>query len=314
MLIAMKDEAERNLNNEENDFTLNTSYSVETMEELTAAVMLMAQKQLADGNTETVPSYDAKAVSEVNASSKVHDQMSYSKCKTIIYTFDDDQVDSNIIFDDPFVENNGDTSEHDSNAHDEYTNIQMLAYNAQREAKNRKRLKNELKKQKILLQKELETCKDRVKMFKSKTFQCSKYKETYEELERELRNDKNTIERLLKEKDNIQSDFFKIKNEKIILQHETQLAKNTFKERENWYLEDICDLKEKLSSHDRIVYKMVGLGYKNPKRLKKAIAAQQKIYDGEKLHSVNLKIDSPDLEETLEDAKQNQLKMRNKMV
>ncbi|GKG07830.1 hypothetical protein Tco_0333662 [Tanacetum coccineum] len=44
------------------------------MEDLTAAVMLMAQIQPANGNAETVPSYDAKAVSEVNASSKVHEQ------------------------------------------------------------------------------------------------------------------------------------------------------------------------------------------------------------------------------------------------
>ncbi|GJV04675.1 hypothetical protein Tco_1338244 [Tanacetum coccineum] len=58
--------------------------------------------------------------------------------KTVINTSDDDQIDSNIIFDDPYVENNGGTSEHDSNAHDEYHDIQMLAYNVQREAKNQK--------------------------------------------------------------------------------------------------------------------------------------------------------------------------------
>ncbi|GJW96475.1 hypothetical protein Tco_0178283 [Tanacetum coccineum] len=40
---AMKDEARSHLNNEENDFMLDTSYGEETMEELTAAVMLMAQ-------------------------------------------------------------------------------------------------------------------------------------------------------------------------------------------------------------------------------------------------------------------------------
>ncbi|GJS13541.1 hypothetical protein Tco_0408013 [Tanacetum coccineum] len=157
------------------------------MEELTATVMLMAQIQPADGNAKTVPSYDAKAVSEVNASSKVHNQMSHVKSKTIIHTSDDDQIDSNIIFDDPFVENNHGTSEHDSNAHDEYNKTQMLAYNVQREAKNKKRLNNELKKQKELLQKELETCKDRVKTFDSRTIQSSKYKKTCEELERELK-------------------------------------------------------------------------------------------------------------------------------
>ncbi|GJS46656.1 retrovirus-related pol polyprotein from transposon TNT 1-94 [Tanacetum coccineum] len=158
-----------------------------------------------------------------------------------------------------------------------------------------------------------------------------------DELERKLRADKDTIERILKEKDKFQSDFFKIENEKLIIQHETQLAKKAFKERENRYLEDIGDLKEKLSSHDRIVYKMgqsiqtiymlgkkpnkvydsflkAGLGYKNPERIKKAIAAQPIMYDGERLYSAKLTINSPDLKETLEDAEESRLKMRNKMV
>ncbi|GJV80730.1 hypothetical protein Tco_1516600, partial [Tanacetum coccineum] len=99
------------------------------------------------------------------------------------------------------------------------------------------------------------------------------------------------------------------------------LVKKAFKEREDRYLEDIVDLEEKLSSHDKIVYKMgqsiqtihmlgktpnqvydhfhkARLGYKNPEHLKKAIAAQQKMYHGEKLYSTKLKIDSPDSEET----------------
>ncbi|GJR64509.1 hypothetical protein Tco_0010574 [Tanacetum coccineum] len=91
---------------------------------------------LTDGNAETVPLYDAKGVSEINASSKDHEQVSYVKCKTSIQTSNDDL----------YVENNGGTSEHDSNAHDEYHEIQMLAYNVQGEAENQKRLNNELKK------------------------------------------------------------------------------------------------------------------------------------------------------------------------
>nr|GEU43962.1 hypothetical protein [Tanacetum cinerariifolium] len=191
---------------------LDTFYREEKIKELTATVMLMAQIQPADGNAETVPSYDAKAVSEVNASSKVPDQMPHEKCKTIIQTSDDDQINSSIIFDDPYVENNGGT-----------------------------------------------------------------------------------------------------------------------------YLEDICNLEEKLSSDDWIVYKMgqsiqtihmlgktqnkvydpflkVGLGYKNLERLNKAIVAQPKMYDDEKLHSTKLVIDSPDSEETLEDAEESRLKTRDKMI
>ncbi|GKA30565.1 putative RNA-directed DNA polymerase [Tanacetum coccineum] len=296
MLLAMKDEAGSNLSNEENDFMLDTSYG-EDLEELTAAVMLMARLQPADDNAENVPSYDAKAVSQVHASSKVHEQVSHGKRKTIIQTMDDDQIDSNIIFDDPFVENNGGTSEHDSTAHDEYREIQMLAYNVQREAENKKRLNNELKKQKDLLQRELETFKDRVKTFESKTIQYSTYKETCDELERELRNDKDTIDRLVKEKEKIQNDFLKVENEKIIIQHETKLEKKAFKEREDRYLDDILDLEEKLSSHDRIVYKM-GQSIQTIHMLGKK---PNKVYD-------------PFLKDGLEDVEESRNKMRHKMV
>ncbi|GKA44569.1 retrovirus-related pol polyprotein from transposon TNT 1-94 [Tanacetum coccineum] len=56
------------------------------------------------------------------------------------------------------------------------------------------------------------------------------------------------------------------------------------------------------------------LGYQNLEHLKKAIAAQPKMYDGERLHSTKLIIDSPNSEKTLEDAEESQLKMKNKMI
>ncbi|GJZ43570.1 hypothetical protein Tco_0590825 [Tanacetum coccineum] len=58
MLLAMKDEARSHHNNEENDFMLDTAYGEESLDELTASVMLMARLQPADGNTDTVPLYD----------------------------------------------------------------------------------------------------------------------------------------------------------------------------------------------------------------------------------------------------------------
>ncbi|GJY38913.1 hypothetical protein Tco_0425277 [Tanacetum coccineum] len=107
-------------NAEENDFMLDNSFGDDTLEELTTAVIMMARIQPVDDNVVTEPYYDAKAVSEVNASHKVHEQVNHVKRKTIIHTSDDDQIDSNIIYDDPLVENNGGTYEHDLNAHDEY--------------------------------------------------------------------------------------------------------------------------------------------------------------------------------------------------
>nr|GEU77327.1 retrovirus-related Pol polyprotein from transposon TNT 1-94 [Tanacetum cinerariifolium] len=149
MFLVMKDKAGRNLKDEENDFMLDNSYGDETLEELTATVIMIARIQLVDDNVASKSSYDAKVVSEVNASTKVHEQVNRVQRKTIIHTYDDDQIDSNIIFDDPYIENNGGTSEHDSTAHDEYHDIKMFAYNVQREVENKKRLNNELKKQKI---------------------------------------------------------------------------------------------------------------------------------------------------------------------
>nr|GEV13882.1 hypothetical protein [Tanacetum cinerariifolium] len=106
---------------------------------------------------------------------------------------------------------------------------------------------------------------------------------------------------------------------------QTKNASYSGNEQEDRYLDDIVDLKGKLSSHDLIVCKMgqsiqtihmlgkepnkvydhflkAGLGYKYPEHLKKAIATQPKMYDGERLYNANLLINSPDSEKTLEDA------------
>ncbi|GJS31922.1 UBN2 domain-containing protein [Tanacetum coccineum] len=118
MLLAMKDEVGSHLNNKENDFMLDNAYGEESLDELTAYVMLMARLQPADETTNTVPAYDDKAASQVHASSKAHEYVIHEKRKTIIQTTDDDQIDSSIIFDDQYVDNNGGSSKHDSIAHE----------------------------------------------------------------------------------------------------------------------------------------------------------------------------------------------------
>ncbi|GJS32080.1 hypothetical protein Tco_0530462 [Tanacetum coccineum] len=155
MLLAMKDEAGSNLKDEENDFMLDNSYEDDTLKEPTAAVIMMARIQPANDNADSEPSYDVNVVSEVNASNKVHEQVNHAEHKNhgkrkmlLTHRMMIPNCNLNIIFDDPYVENNGGTSEHDSNAHDKYHDIQILAYNVQREAGNKKRLNNELKKQK----------------------------------------------------------------------------------------------------------------------------------------------------------------------
>nr|GEY19778.1 reverse transcriptase domain-containing protein [Tanacetum cinerariifolium] len=52
----------------------------------------------------------------------------------------------------------------------------------------------------------------------------------------------------------------------------------------------------------------------NLELLKKSIAPQPKMYVGERIQSTKLKIDSPDSEENLEDAKESRLKMKDEMI
>ncbi|GJR04792.1 hypothetical protein Tco_0527776 [Tanacetum coccineum] len=163
----------------------------------------------------------------------------------------DDQIDSNIIFDDPYVDNNSGQAEYDSNAHDQpYADNESLIYNVQVEAESQRKMNIELNKQKALLQRELEMSHD----------------------------------------------------ESLNIKNEIECLKKHFKVREDKYLDDIVTLEDKLKSHERVVFKMshslqtmhmigtkpnsfydpnmkAGLGYKNSKRLKKAIEAQPKMYN-----------------------------------
>ncbi|GKD55537.1 hypothetical protein Tco_1288924, partial [Tanacetum coccineum] len=104
MLLATKDEAGVHLDEEENDFMLDNAYGDNTLEELNAAVIMMAHIQPTDDKSDAEPTYDAEFISE--------------KLETIIHTSADDQIDPNIIFDDPYVDYNSGQAENDTNDHD----------------------------------------------------------------------------------------------------------------------------------------------------------------------------------------------------
>ncbi|GKC57737.1 hypothetical protein Tco_1085335 [Tanacetum coccineum] len=263
MLLATKYEAGVHLDEEENDFMPDNAYGDNTLEELNAAVIMMTRIQPTDDESDAKPTYDDEFISEVNASQidmingllskSDYEQRHHEKLETIIHTSVDDQNYSDIIFDDPFVDNNSGHAEHDTNAHDQSLHdFETLLNNVQVKAEKQRKMNVELK-------------------------------------------------------------------------------------NKNKYLEDIVSLEAKLRSHDQIVYKMshslqiihmlgkkpnkvydphlkTGLGFENLERLKKAVEAQPKMYDGEKLESTRLKVDLPDYEETLEDAEKSRLKMKDKMI
>ncbi|GKD72448.1 hypothetical protein Tco_1330730 [Tanacetum coccineum] len=99
---AAKDEAGVNLDAEENDFRLMNAYSDDQLEELNASMIMMGD----------------------------HEHKNHEKFETIKHTSTNDQIDSDVIFDDPYMEDDSGQTEHDPNAHDQtYADIESLIYN-----------------------------------------------------------------------------------------------------------------------------------------------------------------------------------------
>ncbi|GKD46548.1 integrase, catalytic region, zinc finger, CCHC-type containing protein [Tanacetum coccineum] len=126
MLLAKKDEVEIILNDEHNYFLLADAFEVEEFEDLNATVCMMAQIQQAGSDSDNGPIYDSDFISEVSDpsmsfinelySKNDHEQKYHEQPEIIKPTIGDDQINSDIIFDDPNVEVNDGQVEQDKNA------------------------------------------------------------------------------------------------------------------------------------------------------------------------------------------------------
>ncbi|GJY98257.1 hypothetical protein Tco_0515167 [Tanacetum coccineum] len=213
-----RDEAGGNLKEEKNDFMLDNYYGDNALEELNAAVIIMAHNQPTDDIGATSSRSNADILSEVNALTKhdksrmpsksVHEHKNHAKLKTVINTSNDDQINSSIIFNDPYIEDNGGKDEHDLISHAHYVALQSLIDN------------------------ELETFKERVKTLEKQSVKALSYKDAYEELEREIRVDKDKIDNLIKENYKLHDELVQREYETLRIRNETELSKKAFKERE----------------------------------------------------------------------------------
>ncbi|GKB45755.1 putative pectate lyase, partial [Tanacetum coccineum] len=121
------------------------------LEEINASVIMMACIQPANNDFDVEPTYNFDFVSEVNDSQiklinglflkSDHEQRNHAQSETIKPTYVDDQIDNNIIFDNPYLEVNGGQVEHAYDAHDKKLDIfESLIKNMQLEAKTNARL------------------------------------------------------------------------------------------------------------------------------------------------------------------------------
>nr|GEV81671.1 hypothetical protein [Tanacetum cinerariifolium] len=125
MLLAKQDEAVVSLTDEQNDFLFADASWMEEIEELSVNICLMARIQPANFDFDKGPSYDSAFLNEVQGPStsyvnplfaKDAYEQKYSKLLKIINnTIGDDQIDSNIIFDEPNEDVCSGSVEYDNN-------------------------------------------------------------------------------------------------------------------------------------------------------------------------------------------------------
>nr|GEW15420.1 hypothetical protein [Tanacetum cinerariifolium] len=132
---------------------------MEEIEALSANIRMMVRIQQANTDSDKGSSYDSSFISEVQTPStsfmnalfcnRDHEQTYHEQPKIINSTTGDDQINNDIIFDDPNVKSNDGSVEQDKNAHDSHDNaLELLARNAYKKAEKQhilaKKLNNKI--------------------------------------------------------------------------------------------------------------------------------------------------------------------------
>ncbi|GJR09585.1 hypothetical protein Tco_0792237 [Tanacetum coccineum] len=141
---------------------------MEEIEELSVNICLMAKIQPADTTSDAGPSYDSAFISEVQSSSikDNQEQMYPTHTKIINSTIGDDQIDSNIIFDEPNGNVNSGSVEKDTHFLDRYA-LEQLARNAYQEAEKQQLFAQKVQQQNMTLSSQLELYKERVRVLEN---------------------------------------------------------------------------------------------------------------------------------------------------
>ncbi|GJS27997.1 hypothetical protein Tco_0488617 [Tanacetum coccineum] len=170
MLLARQDEAGVILTDEQNNFLFAGASRMEEIEELSANICLMARIQPINIDSDVGPSYDSAFLSKVQTPStsyvnqllaKDYQEQKYpTQPKIINKSIGDDQIDSNIIFDEPNEDVNSGSVENDNNVQDSYE-LEKLARNAHKEAEKQQIIAKTVQQQNIMLTKQLELYKEK---------------------------------------------------------------------------------------------------------------------------------------------------------
>ncbi|GJZ97937.1 retrovirus-related pol polyprotein from transposon TNT 1-94 [Tanacetum coccineum] len=308
MLLAKHDEAEVILTDEHNDFLFVDASRIEEIEELSANICLMAIIQPANNNSVAGPIYDSAFVSEVQSPSTSNinpliadnqEQKCLNQPKIINSIIGDDQIDSNIIFDEPNGNVNSGSVEDDNNVHDSYA-LEQLARNAYKEAEKQQIFAKKVQQQNTMLTNQLELYKEKSQFIR----------------------DRDIIRDLEQQRDKLDLAVIELRRKDEELQKTQTILKRKMTENEDNYNDIVLDLEAKIKKNVNLMLKLGnslqgmfmlgskplsvydpklkhGLGYPNPYTLKQAISQFPKLYHASSLNNSKIPLNVRDTEDIL---------------
>ncbi|GKE66226.1 hypothetical protein Tco_1520387 [Tanacetum coccineum] len=224
-------------NTTNNDFLFADASRMEEIKELSANICLMVRIQPANTTSDAGPSYDSAFVSEVQSSSMNNnqEQMYPTHTKIINSTIGDDQIDSNIIFDEPNGNVNSGSVENDTHVPGLYK-LEQLARNAYQEAE-----KQQLFAQKV--QKQNKTLSSQIKLYK-------------ERVRAQYVRDRDIIRDLEQQRDKLDLAVIDYKRKNEELQKTHSILKRQMSANEDSYHDAVLDLEAKLKKNVDLIIKL----------------------------------------------------------
>ncbi|GJX42291.1 integrase, catalytic region, zinc finger, CCHC-type containing protein [Tanacetum coccineum] len=192
--------------------------------------------------------------------------------KIINNTIGDDQIDSNIIFDEPNRDVNSGSVEYNNNVQESYA-LEQLARNAFKEAK----------KQQIIAKKAGQ---------KAKRFE--------RESQSQFIHDRDVIRDLEQQRDKLELSVVELKRQNMELQKTQSILKHKMSENEDKYHDTILDLEARAKKNEDVVLKM-GNSLQNPR-----------LYDASCLDDSKIQMNVRDTEDILDNATKSQIKIKKK--
>ncbi|GJV54822.1 hypothetical protein Tco_1455827 [Tanacetum coccineum] len=282
MLLVKQDDEGVTLTDEQNDFLVVNATRMEEIEELSENICLMAIIQPANIDFDEGSNYDSPFLNEVQKPSTSYlnplftkdnqEQKYLNQPKIINDTIGDDQIDINIIFDEPNVDVNTGSVEYDNN----------------------------------ILTQQLELYKEKVQVFEMTKGDYTTFLNEFiktdskaRRLEKDLQNqfirDRDMIRDLEQKRDNLQLSVVELKRQIVELQKTQTCLKRKMSENEDKYHNTVLDLEARAKENENVGLKIGrslqgmfmlgskpmpfydpnvkhGLGYVNPYALKKAIS------------------------------------------